>query len=509
MGAGVGRELTQGYERVKGILQEPSRSLTNPYGLTPGDRAIYGATEGVLPAAGGTLMELGKAGVKAVGGLTPDFIEKPAVDALQDFGNFLLETDSAQYALNLLEESFSDYQEWRGQSKENESVGRALEAALDIAAIATPATKIKPVIPDGSSLEAIGHNLTRAGRRQLLGQRKDLVQQMLAPDSLHGKGRTTVEGISGRKVYHPDATETEVIDVVSSIKNVKPRASYTQNYYAITDEIAATTKRLDNLIDGAGNPKISKEDVLAKLQRLVDEANTTDPMFVGDTKAAAGRMLTFAQKLIADSDGTALGLLNVRRDLDRFINSSKRGVFNPDYNSAATAARGIVGGTLNDAVSAAVPNVAVKGLLRKQHLMFRGADVVEEKMLKEASTVITRLMQNVSRKTGVKLPTTPLAIAATGSAAASLAASGVMPYLTGSIATAAGAYGLYKAALTPMTKKALGTLLVASGKALKAAKGNAALVEQIKVDRLVLISLLEDLRAAPDDLPEQEEEDNG
>jgi hypothetical protein len=57
-------------------------------------------------------------------------------------------------------------------------------------------------------------------------------------------------------------------------------------------------------------------------------------------------------------------------------------------------------------------------------LMYQAGGVIEQKALAEANTRIGRAMQRVEGVTGAKFPVTPLAMAATGGAGATLMASG-------------------------------------------------------------------------------------
>ena len=150
-----------------------------------------------------------------------------------------------------------------------------------------------------------------------------------------------------------------------------------------------------------------------------------------------------------------------------------------------------------------MPDVSVQDLLRKQALSYRALDIVGEKRRLEADTAIGRLGQNISR-TGVNLPRNPASQLATGYAAGNIVQSGAFPWLAGIGATGASIYGLGKAAMSSQTKKFFGQLLVSTDKAIKAAKGSPQMIQQLKADRAVLVSLMQDARF--DETEEEEEE---
>jgi len=316
---------------------------------------------------------------------------------------------------------------------------------------------------------------------------------MLDPISKHGRGRTTIEGVTRSKTYNPIEIEQEAINVLASLPSIKPNAPYTTTFNTVSDEIGNTRNRLDARIAKAGNPEIPMESVLDTLATNATMA-LRSPAVLGNTEEALKKILAETQRQLEASDGTALGLLNARRNVDKWILDSRGSAFDGDFENAITASRRVMADTLNTLVSEAVPNVNVDELLRKQMLMYQARGVIEQKAIQEANTAIGRALQRVELVTGAKMPVTPLAATATGGAGVALMASGVMPYVGAGMVVAASGYGITRLAMSPTTKKGLGQLLVGIGKAEKAAKGNAQVLADLKLDRAVISSLLTDLR---------------
>tara|TARA_Y100000385_G_scaffold248288_1_gene268934 strand:- start:94 stop:1809 length:1716 start_codon:yes stop_codon:yes gene_type:complete len=443
-----------------------------------GDAVITGAKPFVMPV------------VNAVGDALQPHVER-TLEPLVVLGNVMAENENIGPLLELAEESFSAFTE---ELKNYPEEAKVIQAYFDTAGLMSPATRLKNIsAADVTTLEETGHNLVRGGRAQVKGERKALIQNMLDPISKHGRGRTTIEGVTRSKTYNPIEIEQEAINVLSSLPSIKPNAPYTTTFNTVSDEIGNTRNRLDARIAKAGNPEIPMEAVLDTLSTNATKA-LRSPAILGNTEEALKKILAETQRQLEASDGTALGLLNARRNVDKWILDSRGSAFDGDFENAITASRRVMADTLNTLVSEAVPNVNVDEMLRKQMLMYQARGVIEQKAIQEANTGIGRAMQRVELVTGAKLPVTPLAAAATGGAGVALAASGVMPYVGLGMAVAASGYGLTRLAMSPTTKKGLGQLLVGIGKAEKAAKGNAQVLADLKIDRALISSLLTDLR---------------
>ena len=201
-------------------------------------------------------------------------------------------------------------------------------------------------------------------------------------------------------------------------------------------------------------------------------------------------ILDEAKKLISTSDGTATGILQARKDLDKWLDGIDPKMVNDEYMDSKAKALKIIREAMNNAVGDAVPDVDVKGLLRKQYLMYKAYDNLGDKAMGMAKTSLARSYINAKRVTGMAIPTTPLAMAATASAASAAISSGWFAFATGTLALGTGAILTSRMLKGPTAKKGLGVLLGQVSKAIKMSK-NKEMIEQLKADRLVIISLLE------------------
>lgn len=490
--SGVG---SRAQERMSGIMEERARGEISPLGpLT------YGVGEVAIPAAAEALTAVGKAGLRTASAIYPDVIEEPIVNAVKNVADYITSTETFQTAANFLSNSLSDYEQYKAEAPEGvKQEIRAFESAVDIGLLATPAPKR---LPFEGKIGDLGADITRMGRQQTIENRKEAVSKMLEPTVLEkGEGSVTIEGPLRSKTYNPSPREDEVIAVTSLIDGISPRKTFTENYNVVADEIGRVRERLDARIKNRKNPKFDKEAVAGELEDLVEDILLSDEFQLGGGVPSFVRpIFNRAITLIQESDGTALGLLNVRRELDSWVERNAPATFTGEYINGKKLANTLIRDLINKKVGDLVPDVDVTGLLRKQHLLYDAKDRFDIKRQLEASNVVGRLLMNTQRVLGVRAPLTPLGIYGTGGIAATLFASGFAPFLTGSAALGAASYGAASILRSPQTKKALGALLSATDKAIKAAK-NDQMVQKLKADRVMLVTLLQNYQG-----PAEEEE---
>lgn len=456
--------------------------------------------EVAIPAATEAVTALGKAGMRAASTVYPDVIEEPIVNAVKNVANYITSTETFQTAANFLTNSLSDYEQYKAEApNEVKQELRAFESAMDIGLLAAPAVKR---VPFEGKIGDLGADITRLGRQQSIENKKEAVGKMLEPTVLEkGEGKVTIEGVLRSKTYNPSPREDEVIAVTSLVDGVNPRKTFTENYNVVSDEIGRVRERLDSRIKSKRNPKFDKEEVAGELEGLVEDILVSDEFQLGGGVPSFVRpIFNRAITLIQESDGTALGLLNVRRELDNWVERNAPATFTGEYVNGKKLANTLIRDLINKKVGELVPDVDVDGLLRKQHLLYDAKDRFDIKRQLEASNAVGRALMNTQRVLGVKTPLTPLGIYGTGGIAATLFASGFAPFLTGSAALGAAAYGAANILRSPQSKKALGALLSATDKAIKATK-NEQMIKQLKADRVLLVSLLQNYKG-----PSEEQE---
>ena len=435
----------------------------------------------------------------AVEGLTTT--AKKVAEPVTKLATIMGETEIAQDILNTMQKSWSTHLQRKKEDPDYAYFAREVEGLIDVAAVVAPPTKIKPILPEDSGLADTGMGLVRGGRRQQIGERKELVAEALKPVDGFGQGTTYTKGWLSKKSYDPSAEEIEMIDVVSSIPEFDPKATFIDNYNVIEDYIGRQANQLKTGITRAGNPQIDLDELVKDI-RTRALAGLEDEVYnrKGKARKIEEQLRLFVERA---GNGTALEVLEARQALDRALKKDQRS----EQDVIATpskAGRRAISEAVHEAIANNVPDVAVKDLLRKQALSYRALDVVDEKRRLEFDTVISRAGQNLSRA-GINLPRNPASQVATGYAAGNIVQSGVFPYLAAAGAAASAVYGASKAAMSPSTKKFVGLMINSIDKALKAGRGSAELAAQLRADRAILVSVLQDTRFDEEDEVEVEE----
>ena len=468
---------------ILGTQQEGALSFSDKVVRTVGDLA-----GGFGDIAGDALMT-------GAAAMTPDFI-------LEGVGNSfkaIAETDAGREGMKAATQGIESYNNW---AKDNPDNAKYLESWFNIGAIATPPTPIKGILLDaGASLQETGAAITKGGLKSIQGTKNELVTAMLEPTNT---ARIPTEDLKSKGffdtiTYDPDAGYTrDNIDIIAEIPKVDPKKTYTYNSNVIEKARQAEQKKLESIL-GRTPVVVDSDVVVQELQKRAtavlssDKFKTMDPKLQKKTEV----IFTAAVRRIKAGDGSLLDLLQARRDVDAYIKEIG-GELDVNQASALVTARKAVNGSLNDIIAELSDNVAVKQSLRKQSAMISALDIVNSKRAEDGRTVIARFKQNY----GAYIPQTLAARAAT----ATFAAGAFMqnwPLMTAA-AVSGLAFAGGKAVFTPEAKVLVGSMIKGSGDAIKAAEKAGALdvVEQMKADRLVLISLLNE---TPVENPEDEE----
>jgi hypothetical protein len=490
--SGARETLTSG---VSGAIEDYQQGglQFSEYQSPEATAAFLGVMEGVAPAAGEAIIGVGKAALSAA---TPDVIEEPfvnnAVKAFSAAGDFIMNNDWVGPVLNMAKESFADYNNWKNSSEENQRKARVLESTVDMAALVAPASKTK-ALTDG--WEDSGRKMILAGDKKKFTNKREGVQSLLEPRNIgKAEGRVTEEGPLRTKTYNPTEYEQEAIDVVTGLPKINTSRSATYNMNIVEDEIGLAAQRLEKRIIGQGNPKVDTQLIQQELEKDLIALVNSDTFY--GTKAVISNiqsMQRLANKLILSSDGTAVGLLNARKLLDRELKANAPAVYDADYENAKAAALRVIRQKINASVAEAVPQTDVLRQLKRQNLMFNALDTLTDKSNAEDLTMVARAITRLEKATGLNAPSSVGGLAVTaGLTTTALAYSGALPYIAGGGAVVGTMYALRAAQRSGTLKQALGATLTGLNQAIKTADG--ALLKQLKADRLAIIALMQDVR---------------
>ena len=486
-------------ERAGQVIQRRGagieETLTRPLALGLPQEGALGVGEKLVrtlgDVAGGVGEIAGDAVMTGISYLTPDLVK----EAVDDAFNYVSQTEAGKEGLRLASLSADKYKGWADANPDD---AKLLESYFNIGALIAPPTKIKaPVLDVAETLEDTGGNLLKNGRSKIRGEERELITAMLEPDAKHLTGEDfDVSEITQKITYNPQSPYTqETLDIVTDSGVVKPKKTYTYN----SKKLGEAAKRERNILEA----RLAKEDVILNKANVLREIETKAQQFLDEAQRTLGDETKLKQvnsifgeavRQIQNSDGSLLGLLEARRGVDKFTRSYDGKVDFTTQNSLATASRA-VRNAMNEIIEREAKNTEVARSLRKQAAFLDSAKIVNKKISKDGRHILTR----VGKVVGNYLPRTPIAIAATASTGAGFVATG-WPLLAAGVGSAL-IYGGGKAALSGQSRELLGKIIADTGTAIKKAEklGHFDAVEQMKADRLVLVSLLNE---SPTEEPE-------
>ena len=456
----------------RGVLDEEALTLEDKVLFTMGD--VFGG----IAEVGGDLLITGAEAI------TPDFV----LEAIEDAVEVAQENPIVKEGLTLASQGIDKYQEW---ADNNRDTAKTLESYFNIGAFVTPATKLPPVKVGieaigkaGDTLEQTGGNLVKKGRSGISGSKRDKVAHMLEPAMKEiPAGDFDITPLVGNIKYDPkNPYKAQNIDIVNELPDVNPNKTYTYNSKVIQKAADAEKARLEGILgrtDVSFNPDEVMARVVAQTKENLAELGELEPA----AAKAINKALQQATKRLKEGDGSLLDILQAPRDFDRYFNFQKA---QTQAGATLDSARTFARNAMNDVLEELSANSTVKSSLRKQSAYLSALDVINPKRAKDGRLAVSRLLKSIGRV----FPTTIGAQVAT----AGLIAGGLATYWPLLSIPAIGAllFSGTKAAFSPQAKLVLGEIIKESGKVLKTAESrlDKEAIEQLRADRLVLISLL-------------------
>jgi hypothetical protein len=516
----TGRDLEQEYgqavkERMGQTLPyigaQTAQAITGD--LTTGE-SIFRSTagRGVLGTGLDVLGETISYGAKKLSQYTPDNYEWAYVKSLKDAVAPLTDNRVAAAAGKLIDMGVDG---WFTLKQEQPRIAEDLEGVFNLAEVWKPYKLTKPRVdmPTASPLVKEADRLYQSAEKITNERRNAFIEQVITPEDnkatrLERQERRVEDPVTGKLTVELSPVEIEMREVLKGTPDFGPKRSLTGNQNAIEARIKKIAESLDTRLAATG-AKINKQDILEDLQTTVDNLSETSPVLVGDAGKVAQRIFDQAQRLIKESDGTAVGYLNVRRELDKWVKRQGKDSFDGNENAYSVAQRA-VRDVLNTRVAEVAPDVDTLDSLRRQHLLFLSLDRIKPKAAEELDSKLSRYFDNILRATGTTLPKTPLArvatIGALGGTVGGAAFAGLLPYLAiGGVGGALG-YAAYRGAISPNTRKMLSITLRNADRAMKATK-IPEMKEQLALDRAFIVELMKLPTSETEDFPELTQED--
>ena len=412
--------------------------------------------------------------------ITPDAM----VAAVEDAGQWLVNSKAGQVGLKLASESMEEYEKWKNSSQENEDTAELLEAYFNIGIIAAPGPK-GVITKAGTTLETTGGNLSKGVRAKIKGTRKDKITAMLDPETKVDINDLDVTDLTQKAVYnpkHPFIRET--IDILTEDKVVDPSKTYTWNAKKVQEAIEREGSFLQAKL-GEETVILDNASIIKQLDNAAQNILDEKRLLRGNPAKTMETVFSEAVRLIQEGDGSLASLLKIRKNLDDFIGEQKS-VLEPSQLGATELARKGINQTLNDIIHNNATDIDVKQSLRKQTAYYNALGTLKEKRISEGRTVLARFHEKI----GQFVPKTALAQAATAGAAG-YAVYQFWPLLA-SAAVAGTVFGAGQLAVSRPARALVYSMIRDSGAAIKEAgkRGMDDVAEQIKADRLVLLSIL-------------------
>ena len=467
--------------------------------------------EVVEPAVGQYGLAGLKAAGKAIGGLTPDGMEKTIVEASKDLAWDIKENPLVQEGVEVLSTAFTQGKEyiWDDWAEKHPEQAKGIKDTFLVSTLLAPRVK-----PTASATEWAGSKLEKSGTRQVNTKTFSNASKVFWPDrsamfkTSQVTGGKPVPDKNGMIIeYHLDDRQKRAAARLMQVPHIDFTAHPSWNYSRVTDEITNTAEALVAGIEKAGNPRFDKEALTKHLYGEAEAlyASRGFQHISGNPKIVQPLMDEWAS-LIKESDGTALGLLQARKDFDKWVEAWKPSDLQGDVVSARAFGISMSRKLMNDEVASLVQGkVPVKNLLRKQRDLYYARDFIQPRADGEKAGRIARIQRLLNFSPSVSLPKTPMAMGANVAFAGSIAtATWFLPALAtvGATGLAAGGYTFLR---SPQARKFYGQALISVSDAMKK---STDVVERnmLNADRVALIEWIREIdrEAALEDEAEDE-----
>jgi len=434
---------------------------------------------------------VGAAG-EAVGGIAGEAYRRYAPEAVQEFASRAYEASDIKRGVEKLGEVAQQYPE----------TATTAEAMLNVAA-AGPKMALPqvPGVPRSTRVQA-----TRMATEARLEEERKLIADSLLPED-YVKAPGTVEpvGAMNRNVYVHSPSEEAVIDYLQTLPDYKGDRNPAVNANVVDSQLARHEADLQSYINRSKNPKTEVQNLADTLEELKAGFHDLDDYveLMPDAQKKVDLFIDTAierlQKKAKKGNITARDILEVRRALDKQIFRKKpsAGLENPDLASAKEVAGKYVRDELNQAFLKLMPDDEAYRLINGMSMLFRAKNLLDVKAGRAINqTMIGRTMQGIEDVSGLRFPTTPLAIAATTGAAGSALAG--FPVLGQIIGGGAVGVGIARMSRKRRRREVVRELVKATDKMIQSGNVTAETMATLRADKVMLAQMLADINEEPE-----------
>lgn len=434
----------------------------------------------LLEGSAGGAKDLGAEVAQSAWNYTPDTIKDPLKYVGKHVAANLKDTDLAKLSAAAAKKG--------GDIAQNHPVAaEGLSAVANMGGIGATSDLIKgaksaveaagPVMKGkvGPALEKKGENLIKSAEVQKTQRRTDFVNDLISPKQTNKVkteqvGRTTEKGLLRTKIVEPTKEEKSIAEEVAKLPVSKGR-SIQGNYNVVRKENEDEAKRLIAKLE-KNDIAVKPQELETKLGAVAQELEKT-PFMQGNGKASADYVMNGWNVAMSKHPPTVSGLLQARKDFDSWVKRLKGdGIFTAQRDNPNSVAVSKIRSSVNDFIESQVPDEGYKKSLRKQNLLYKAMENMDDKAAVEGKNIVSRTVQKIApHKESM------------GKIGAGLAGAGIGAGTIGAVPTAAVAgagalgYGGYKAATGPTAKKVTGKIMQRFGKDLKGKEAPKLLTE--------------------------------
>ena len=417
-----------------------------------------------------------------------------------------------RYAPEALQEFVSESYEASDIKRGVEKLGELAQAYPEEATTAEIIANVSPFGPKTPTFSRPG--VTPSGMRRakaeatearLEEERKAIADSLLPEDYVKAPGTVEPVGTLNRNVYMPSPSEETVIDYLHTLPDYKGDRNPAVNAKVVDGQLAKHEADLQSYINRSKNPATQVQDLTDSLEELKAGFHDLDDYveLMPDAQKKVDLFIDTAVKRLQErakkGNITARDILEVRRALDKQIFRKKptAGLENPDLANAKEVAGKYVRDELNQAFLKLMPDDEAYRLINGMSMLFRAKNLLDVKAGKAINqTMVGRTMKGIEDVSGLRFPTTPLAIAATAGAAGSALAG--FPVLGQIIAGGGVGMGLARMGRKRRRKEVVRELIRATDMMINSGNVTVETLATLRADKVMLAQMLANINEEPE-----------
>ena len=433
---------------------------------------------------------VGAAGETA-GAVAGEAYKRYAPEALQEFVSESYEASDIKRGVEKIGELAQAYPE----------EATTAEMLLNIGTLGKTPTPKVPGVPTPVRVQA-----TRmATEARLEEERKAIADSLLPEDYVKAPGTVEPVGALNRNVYMHSPSEETVIDYLQTLPDYKGDRNPAVNAKVVDGQLAKHEADLQSYINRSKNPATQVQDLTDSLEELKAGFHDLDDYveLMPDAQKKVDLFIDTAVKRLQErakkGNITARDILEVRRALDKQIFRKKptAGLENPDLANAKEVAGKYVRDELNQAFLKLMPDDKAYQLINGMSMLFRAKNLLDVKAGKAINqTMVGRTMKGIEDVSGLRFPTTPLAIAATAGAAGSALAG--FPVLGQIIAGGGVGMGVARMTRKRRRREVVRELIRATDTMISSGNVTAETLATLRADKVMLAQMLADINEEPE-----------